>query len=147
MLGWIKYQIELQSAQRFRDKLEREHRRELRHLYETKTASDDIQEFIQVHWMDAEMAHDDVQTVISQRLFNLADKHFISLPPHSDTESWEQTKMNGRVLSRSAIRSVRAEIRKEQHEDRAAMVQWAAVATGLLGATTGLVAVVLNSAS
>lgn len=112
--------------------------------------------------------HDEVRSLESTRLFELdlqqeeEDGHLtkklrhqakrLRVPiPHirstdgSISDQWyEGSQTGGWYLTDAGIRSLREEIRKEQkarHEGRAQLTVWLSTITGIVGAITGLVAI------
>jgi hypothetical protein len=116
--------------------------------------------------------HDEVLSLESARLFELGlqqeeeDSHLtkqlrrkarrlrvpiprVSNEDGSISDQWyEGSQTGGWYLTDGGIRSLREEIRKEQkarHEGRAQFIVWLSAITGIVGAITGLVAVLQKS--
>lgn len=116
--------------------------------------------------------HDEVLSLESARLFELGlqqeeeDSHLtkqlrrkarrlrVPIPrvcneDGSISDQWyEGSQTGGWYLTDAGIRSLREEIRKEQkarHEGRAQFIVWLSAITGIVGAITGLVAVLQKS--
>lgn len=89
----------------------------------------------------------------SRSLLKLASSLRVPVPSayKSDselTEHWDRSEFTGQLyLTDAGVSAVRAEIRKEigwRRESRAHWIAWITAVTGLVGALTGLMAIILS---
>ncbi len=96
-------------------------------------------------WAQTDIIEDDIRWLVTQRLFNLADKYLLPRPEFGDIEggAWEEeTIRRGYRLKPEAMAQLRAIIREEQKARSEHMRLWLVPLTGLVGAITGLIAVI-----
>lgn len=111
----------------------------------------DDEESLHNDWrFESAMIEEEENHVVTRTLIRQARKLRLSLPPHNNsdgTESglWEDGQyFGGRHLSALGVMQLRKDIRDEikaGHEAKAHWIAWLTALTGVLGAITGLVAV------
>jgi hypothetical protein len=84
-----------------------------------------------------------VRTAISDYLIAEADRLMIPLPDKDDQKIWENAERYP-VLTRQGINEVRTAIRAERKAQMELFVMWMPTVIGIIGALTGLAAVVLG---
>lgn len=78
----------------------------------------------------------------SRRFCQIANKLMVPIPDRNDKEMWqEQPFSRRRILSSKGIWELKKLIRQEKRERREGFVVWLAASTGIIGAFTGLAAV------
>jgi len=82
--------------------------------------------------------------LVTRYLINKANKRFLPLPYLSEEERlWEQSNFTGKYhLTDKGITEIRKMIRKDKKERMEILSYWASLLIGLIGAVTGLVAVI-----
>jgi hypothetical protein len=69
----------------------------------------------------------------------------VPLPDSADKELWEdQSYVRASVLTPKGFWELKKLIRQEKRERREVFLVWLAALTGIIGATTGLVAVIMR---
>ena len=83
--------------------------------------------------------------LVTSRLVGKATKLFLPLPKQND-QNWKRGTMisPGNILTEDGIMELRSAIRRDQKERRDAYVSVTTLVIGLIGATTGLLAVILK---
>lgn len=103
---------------------------------------------------ETDLHDEEVDAYITRTVLSEARRLKVPVPSrinedNSETEYWyEGHHTGGRYLTREGLAVVRAEIRSERrarHEDRAQWVQWLTALAGVIGALTGLVAVLTKT--
>ncbi len=85
---------------------------------------------------------EEIDRLKSRRLCQIADRLMVPLPDIQDKEQWkEQSYGQGRVLTSKGLWELRKLVREEKRERREGFVVWLAALTGIIGAMTGLAAV------
>ena len=93
---------------------------------------------------DLASAWDDIGVWESRNLIHLASRLHVPIPPRSQEQMWEQSHEDGRwYLSDKGIFQVRTLVRQEEKALREAYLAWVLPLTGLIGAITGLGAIIL----
>jgi hypothetical protein len=95
--------------------------------------------------------HQDREVMYTKRLLRTARRLRVRIPDKYDdkgelTDYWERAWDGPLYLSESGDAQLRSAIRverKERHEARAHWINWIAAITGLVGAVTGLLAIIL----
>jgi hypothetical protein len=120
-------------------------------LTQNGASQDEIQGLLQNASFETDMAQEQIQIILSAGLFHEANRLGIPGPRYTDLDSdqWEQGH-NGQIyLSLKGQSELRSRIRQEEKERREATAFWVkdilvpvlSVLLGIIGATTGLVAI------
>ncbi len=87
----------------------------------------------------------DIDSLISRRIIRRANGLDLPIPLYSDKEAWERNRTTGAYyLTAKGRADLRSKIRKEKRERFEYWARWIVLLTGLIGAATGLVAVLLS---
>ncbi len=87
----------------------------------------------------------DIDSLISRRIIRRANGLDLPIPPYSDKEAWERNRTTGAYyLTAKGRADLRSLIRKEKRERFEYWARWIVLLTGLIGAATGLVAVLFS---
>ena len=86
---------------------------------------------------------DEIQSLITSHLANVAQRHFLPVPDRNDDDMWNKFGYR-KVLTDKGISQIRKTIRREKKERRDTYMPWIAAFTGLIGALTGLLAIILK---
>lgn len=85
---------------------------------------------------------EEIDALQTKRFCQLADKLLVPTPDLKNTEMWQEKHYSyGRTLTDKGIWEVKKLIRQEKRERREGFVVWLAALTGIIGAITGLAAV------
>jgi hypothetical protein len=88
---------------------------------------------------------EEIENLITQRLIRKARRLMLPIPSHNDENMWGRCQFsNHYILTEKGITELRAIIRREQKETREMYLPWVAVLFGLVGAITGLLAIILK---
>jgi len=96
---------------------------------------------------DTEMIDDEILQLLSQYILSKANKRFLPTPPFLEEDGmWERSNYTGKYhLTVKGFREVRGIIRKDTKERMELLsywYPWIGVLFGLIGAITGLIAVI-----
>ena len=100
---------------------------------------------------ELDMQSEEESSYLTRQLLRSARRLHVPIPSMhgpdgTESEQWYQGSQTGHwCLTLSGVRRLREEIRSEQkarHEHRAQLVVWLSALTGIIGAITGLVAVI-----
>lgn len=143
MLGEIAYRYRLAALQRDRAKTVSHYQQpaqeaRLRRDWNAMQASE------QSEWFEVSLIDEEIDYLISRRLLARAERDIVVVPPDGE-EFWEKGNQTGRrYLTRRGIIDLRASLRKEAAERSSLAITWGGWMTGMIGAITGLVAVLVK---
>ena len=132
-----------------RSRIERGYGRSIAAARQAK-ADDEVQSLKSEMQFELDLQREEEDAHQTKQLLRKAMRLRVPVPPvhsHGGANSghwYEGGQTGGWYLTVSGIREVRAEIRQEQksrHDQRAHLVVWISAITGVIGAITGLVAV------
>ncbi|MCX5635356.1 MAG: hypothetical protein NTW55_05930 [Planctomycetota bacterium] len=137
MFEVIKYRMQLQKLERQCNKIKKGYLKDRKGLSGDKLEELDSEEYSEVIPILGEIA-----TIKTQRFCQIANRLMIPLPDIQDKELWEDNPyVRTRTLSAKGFSELRKSIRQEKKEIREGFVVWLAALTGVIGAITGLAAV------
>jgi 5-formyltetrahydrofolate cyclo-ligase len=88
---------------------------------------------------------EEINLLITRNLLRKANNLMIPLPSYSNEEMWERCDHNsGHYLTRKGMSEIKASIRQEKRENMALYLPWITALIGIIGAITGLMAVILK---
>ena len=106
-----------------------------------RASSDEIRSLRQREWYEVDLIDDQISDLVTRRFLGIANKYLLPTPKHDG--AWIESDVTGlRQLEPEAIIELRATIRKERKERYEHMLMWVAALTGLIGALSGLIAVI-----
>lgn len=87
-----------------------------------------------------------IDELITNHLISIARRVIIELPDYGDETMWKESQYVGhsKLLSEKGISRLRSDVRKERGERKNIWIPWVAAITGLIGALTGLVSILLK---
>jgi len=141
MLSDIRFYFRHLSLSAKRKRLFRDY---LANTQKAKKAGDDdlIQRIHGEASTDDSLFNDEIETLITDRLLDQANWLFIRIPDRTDMTLWHKSDFGGQILlTRKGVSTLRAAIRTEQKERREFFVIVLTSSIGIIGAITGLVAV------
>jgi len=127
----------------------RSYDREVKKARQKGATRDALEGIQQGWWADTDELNEELEELRTRRLLRQAYRLDVPVPlrpiEQQHNEFWEQGHMTGSwYLTTAGINKVRTDIRTEiraRQETRAYWLRWVAAITGLVGALTGLVAV------
>ena len=144
MRAWLEVHKERRSLERCIANLNLEHQEALATLeHPTYQEREDLEgSFI----AEERLYQDELRVLISNHLVSLAHRLFIPVPEvKREGGLWEQVSTTGQYyLTTSAPSELRSAIRRERKEKLEMWLLGLAACTGLVGAITGLIAVLLH---
>jgi len=86
-----------------------------------------------------------IDALKTKRFRQIADRLMVPMPESKDKELWQDLQyVGGRVLTDKGFWELKKLIRQEKRERREGFVVWLAALTGIIGALTGLAAVLMR---
>ena len=146
MIEYLRYRAKL--AQLFRQKktMRASYAEDIRKARKEGKSGDDIRSIESGSQFEETMINEEVAILATDNLIEKARRRLIPIPSHDTDGMWEKCcVMDDRyVLSNQGISQLRSSLRKEQKERVELVVQFLAPLIGIIGAVTGLVAVIMK---
>ncbi len=137
---WFK----VRKFQKLRDRIYKRFKKEERELKSKKVDVNEIGGlYSQASYEDMECT-DEIQELNTRYLITEAEKLIIPVPSREKNSGfWEESRITGSDhLTTKGIAELRSAIRKESRERKAAILIWVTALIGLVGAVSGLIAVI-----
>ena len=146
MLAELKFQKRLKKLSAGQAKTTAYYNRKLKEARKQGKNKDDIMGLDEEAYFEYSMAQEEIDMLITDRLTSKARKLILPLPAFENEEMWKKCHdLSSRfVLTSKGIAELRKNIRSERKDRRDVYIPWIAIAIGLIGALTGLLAVILK---
>ncbi len=144
-MNLFSYRGSLFKLSRQRRKIDKYYKKQYAEVKKTgdKKKIEDI-EILAPH--ELEEVDDEIHYLQQRYLISKATKMLLQIPPVISEEKggrWEQSNVTGKwQLTNEGMRELRQNIRTEQKESTELLARWITVIIGLIGALTGLVAII-----
>lgn len=130
------------QLERSKHRLYRRYEKDIKEARKRKKSDEEIESIYDNERFGAELIDDAIAQLLTRYYSRQATKNFLPRPPR---DSWEESSITGdRYLTREAIRDLRIALRQERKERSENLRLWLAGLTGLVGALTGLAALLLK---
>ncbi len=102
------------------------------------------QEIWQTESFDIDMVDDEILGLVTRYLVNKANKRFLPVPSLSEgSDIWDRSNFTGKYhLTDKGIREIRKMVRQDMKENIEILSPYVTILFGLIGAATGLIAVI-----
>lgn len=126
-----------------------------KNIAKAKAAKDDdkVRSLEATHQLEIQLHEEDEDLILTRRLLHQARRLHVPAPDRlnadgSETEFWYEGPLTYyRMLTTAGVANLRDEIRREKkarHEAKSVWIPWLSAITGVIGAATGLVALLLK---
>jgi hypothetical protein len=141
MRVWLEFHRKRLALERSIEKISRLHGEALKKL--KFPTYEDKQRLHSQFRSEQQLYEDELVVLTTYYLMSIARRMFIPVPEFkTEGGAWEEASTSGRYhLNAEALSALRLAIRKEQKEKHELWLIWLAAITGLVGAITGLAAV------
>lgn len=146
MLEYCKYQTKLTKLFRGKESLIISYDEKIRLARSDGKLNDEIESLENTLRFEEQMVDEEISVLVTNYLINKAKRKFIPTPSIDSEGMWEQCGiMSSRyILTNNGIATLRTSLRKELKEKIEVFVIVATAFTGIIGATTGLIAVIMK---
>lgn len=135
--------FELWRKNRELDRVTKLHDKVIRKAVKEKKSSEEIEALISGRMAETDYIGEEIKALVSSKLIRKAESLFLPVPDFRESGMWEEGDLIRRwYLTPSGITKVRGLIREETAARRKAFLEWASPLTGVIAATTGLLAVI-----
>jgi leucyl-tRNA synthetase len=141
MFEYLKFRWNLYRLFRDRDNLDSFYKKAIQKAEKDKRA--DVDGLIAEALHEQRWTDEDISILITNYLVRCASRKFLPIPNHQERGMWEACvfQQNRSVLTGAGIARLRSTIRAEQKERRDMITSWVTFGVGIIGAMTGLIAV------
>ena len=142
MIEYIKYRYRLGELLRERRRIIQKYKPQ----YANAKDSDDLGVIGWEEMQELTPSEDRMHRLMTDWLWEQAHRFMVPIPDTKEEGMWENSMTIPETshLSSKGISTLRARIRKERKERWLTMIIWVAPVTGLVGAVTGLLAIILK---
>ena len=146
MIEYLKYRAKLTKLFRQKEAIRSAYADDIRKARKEGKPSDDIQFLEHSSYFEESMVDEEISILATDNLIRKARRRFVPTPSRDDDGMWEQcdTISNRYVLTSKGISELRSSLRNERKEQVELVVMVLAILTGIIGAATGLVAVIMK---
>ena len=146
MTEYCKYRAKLAKLFRQKERLRAAFAADIRKAQKDSKSREDIQSLEHQSYFEESMIDEEIAILATDNLIRKARRRFVPIPSHDTDGMWEQcnTISNRYVLTDQGISQLRSSLQKERKEHAEIVVMVLAVLTGIIGAVTGLVAVIMK---
>ena len=146
MIDYLKYRLKLSKLFKKREKIRKAFANNIRRARKQSEKPEEIQEIESSAWFEDDVLNEEISILVTNYLVRKANRYFISIPLHKEKNMWEQchTISNRYILTNAGIRKLRSSIRSEQKEEIDFIFKLLVALTGIIGALTGLAAILLK---
>ena len=137
MLDGMKYRWRLRKLERQLNEIQRTYAKHRKGL-----SGEELVQLRAEEGSEADPVLEKIDVLTTRRFCQIANRLMVPLPDRSDEDLWEESPYGlGKVLTSKGIWELKKLIRQERRESREGFLWWLAALTGIVGAITGLVAV------
>lgn len=146
MIEYMQYRAKLAGLFRRKEAMRNGYTEDIRKAQNEHKPRVDIRSLEDESYFEDSMLDEEIALLTTDYLIRKARRCFVPIPSHESDGMWEQcNKMSNRyVLTDAGISELRSSLRKERKEQVELVVMVIATLTGVIGAVTGLVAVILK---
>ena len=147
MINYCRYRLKLQKFFNEKKKQQDLYSREIKKAHKQNKSPQEIHMIKHEEFYEVETIQEKIDILITNYLRNKANILFVPLPDYDDKKMWTECSMisQQKVLTTLGISTIKTAIRKEWKERTELYLMWATFIvvslTGIIGAITGLVAV------
>ena len=146
MLDFIRFKLQLNKLRKKQKKMSRHDEKLIQKEEKGANREREVGALIAEAMYVRDEIEDEINLLVTSRLCSMASKFMLPIPDRSNEDMWTDTNnySNQQLLMPKGISELRSMIRKEQRERIGHIVLWLSALTGVIGALTGLFAVLLK---
>ena len=144
MIDYLKYRYKIGILNDSRLKTEEAYCRKIKKAREQKKSHEEIESLERDEIFELVMIKEEISILITGYLIKKANKWFVPIPGYNEEKMWEKCNAisDQKVLTTMGINTVKQAIRNELKGRIELFIMVAAALTGIIGALTGLIAVI-----
>lgn len=143
MFRGLRHRLTLNRLLRKKSRLSDDYSKTIREARESKKSPGDLDALMHEASWEEQVLDEEIAALVTDYHVARARRQFLPVPDHKDGVSWEEcfTYSNRHVLTPKGMAELRATLRSERKAKFELTLMVLAAITGLVGAVTGLVAV------
>ena len=144
MLAYIRFRWEQHKIERWMNKISRAHKDAEQKARARGATAEEVHELGHDSHFEQLLADDEMIRLTSSYYLRLANRMLIPVPEFkTEGGAWMESQQTGHYhLTPQALHDLRATIRAEQKARREGWTVWLALGTGIIGALSGLIAII-----
>lgn len=145
-MSYIKYRWKLRKLLRLQEKTQNSYKKNIKKAHKENKSHDDIEEIRSMAYSEYLMLKEEIDEYVTNYLTSVASKLMIPKPDLKDDSMWynDQYTSRRKLLTENGISLIRSNIRNEKKESINLFLPIIAAITGMIGAITGLLAIILK---
>jgi hypothetical protein len=145
MINYIEYRCKIATLYKQRERLSARCAADIKSAHREGKTRRDIENLRSDYRHEIDELNEDVASLLTAHIISKANRKFVPIPPLQETGMWEQSTITQRyVLTASGISKVRSSLRVDRKEQIELFLPIVALLTGLIGAATAFVALLLK---
>lgn len=144
MIEYLKYRAKLDKLFRQKEAVRSAFEQDIRKAQMQRQPREDMQSLKYQAYFEEAMLDEEISILATGYLIHKARRRLLPIPPYETEGMWEQCdKISScSVLTNNGISELRSSLRKDRKERVELVVMILGIFTGVIGAVTGLVAVI-----
>lgn len=146
MLHYLFFKKEINRLYKRKRKIEKAYQSEIEAAYEQQKKANEIESIKSCAYHEVKMIDEEISLIVTDYWLKVSNKHFLPLPSAKENDMWDECTIMSkrRVLTNTGVTKIRNEF-KDYKEGRFNMeLKVIAAITGMVGAVTGLLAIILS---
>lgn len=146
MFESIKYRLELSKLFKRKKKINQNYSKLIRVAEKEKRPEEEIDGLCSEAAFEDDILDEEISLLVTNYLEGQSKRYFLPLPERNDQKMWTECGIisKQRVLTSHGISEVRSALRKEAKERMEIIFTFLVILTGIIGAITGLLAILLR---
>jgi len=146
MIEYIKYYLNLTKLFKNKERIRVEYTNDIRRAKKEGKSKDSVEAMKHQLYFEIQVIDEEISILVTNYLIRKANRRFIPIPSHDEFGIWEQCDniSNRYVLTNLGISNLRSSIRIEQKEQNEMILTILAALTGIIGAATGFVSILVR---
>jgi hypothetical protein len=145
MINYIKYRCKIITLYKQSENLSAKCAADIKNAHREGKTGQDIENLRSDYRHEINELNEDIASLLTDYIISKANRKFVPIPLPQETGMWEQSTITQRyILTAYGISKVRSSLRADRKEQIELFIPIVAALTGVIGAATGFVAILLK---
>lgn len=146
MLNYLKFKIKLKNLYKTKSKLQNAYQYDIKAAYEQNVKNEKIEYIRDCAYHETRMIDEEISLLVTDYWLEISNQYFLPLPSKKDEDMWEECCIMSRrkVLTNKGISELRSELYTYKDSKYRTELKLITALTGMVGAATGLLAIILT---
>ncbi len=146
MWDWMRFRWQLSKLQRSLRRVDRIYEKHIQNAYRDKDSGQSADKIRQERHWETSLIDDEISILVTRYLLARANRKFLPNPSHDEGKGyWDESRQLGtRYLTSAGITELRRTLRAERADASGFWLSTLSTLIGIIGALTGLVALLLQ---